>query len=128
MAMGSGMTPRITEAPMAGGMNAQQPDQQEDQQSSASAQAAYVRPTDDQPTICQNCSHFDGQGSCDHPQVIADPDVQGKVEANGHSKFYSAKSQEAAEGEAGLPTEGEGADKLASGAHFGRKGGYGLGV
>jgi len=58
------------------------------QESSATTQSAYVMPTDGQPTICQNCTHFDGQGMCDHPEVIADPEVQGKVDPNGHSKFY----------------------------------------
>lgn len=66
---------------------------QDDQQSTATEQSAYVAPTDGQPTICQNCVHFDGQSSCDHPEVIADPQVQGQVDANGHSKFYSPKSE-----------------------------------
>src|SRR5271157_2012318 len=75
-------------------------DQQEDQHSTATQQSAYVAPTDGQPTICQNCMHFDGQGMCDHPEVVADPEVNGKVDANGHSKFYSPKSAE--QGEQGL--------------------------
>lgn len=77
-------------------------DQKEDQQSSATQQSGYVKPTDGQPTICQNCIHFDGQGACDHPEVIADPEVQGVVEANGHSKFFYAKSAESAETAGGL--------------------------
>lgn len=32
---------------------------------------------------CGACVHFDGQGNCNQPEVIADPDVQGKVEADG---------------------------------------------
>jgi hypothetical protein len=72
-------------------------DQMEDAQSTATQQSAYVAPTDGQPTICQNCMHFDGQGACDHPEVVADPEVNGKVDANGHSKFYSPKSAEQAE-------------------------------
>lgn len=77
-------------------------DQQADQQSTATQQSAYVAPTDGQPTICQNCAHFDGQGSCDHPEVVADPEVQGKVDPNGHSKFYAPKSAEAAEAGTGM--------------------------
>lgn len=95
-------------------------DQQEDQQGTATQQSAYVAPTDGQPTICQNCMHFDGQGACDHPEVVADPEVQGKVDANGHSKFYSAKSAEAAEGELGKTAPKSGADiaGLAAGMRF----------
>jgi hypothetical protein len=73
-------------------------DQQADQASTATEQSAYVAPTDGQPTVCANCVHFDGQGMCDHPEVVADPQVQGKVDLNGHSKFYSPKSAETAEG------------------------------
>lgn len=95
-------------------------DQQEDQQGTATQQSAYVAPTDGQPTICANCMHFDGQGSCDHPEVIADPEVNGQAEANGHSKFYYAKSAEAAEGEMGKkPAQpGAGLAGLSAGARF----------
>lgn len=88
----------------------------DDQKGTATAQSAYVAPSDGQPTICQNCLHFDGQGSCDHPQVIADPEVNGKVEANGHSKFFHSKSSEAAENES--PQYSADAAQLASGSRF----------
>lgn len=100
------------------GNNAPAADQQEDQQSTATQQSAYVKPTDGQPTICQNCMHFDGQGACDQPEVVADPEVQGKVEANGHSKFYSPKSAEAAEGELTKKPPAVGLPGLAAGARF----------
>lgn len=116
------MAPRITEDPAGAGATGDT----DDQQGTASAQSAYVKPTDGQPTICENCMHFDGSGKCDHPEVIADPEVQGAVEANGHSKFYSPKSEE--QGEANrLPTTGEGVDKLGSGVRSPKpRGGYGL--
>jgi hypothetical protein len=78
-------------------------DKKEDQASTATVQSAYVAPTDGQPTICQNCMHFDGQGMCDHPEVIADPEVQGRVDPNGHSKFYMPGSAESAERGMGAP-------------------------
>src|ERR1700734_1929251 len=97
-------------------------DQQEDQESSATQMSAYVAPTDGQPTICANCVHFDGQAACDHPEVISDPEVNGKVEANGHSKFYSPKSAEAVEGSMGItkkpPQLTPGLTALGGGARF----------
>jgi len=100
-------------------------DAKEDQQSTATTQSAYVAPTDGQPTICQNCMHFDGQGSCDHPEVIADPQVQGKVDPNGHSKFYMPASAEQAEQGVGLskpqkkaPAPAAGLPGLGAGARF----------
>lgn len=92
----------------------------DDQQGTATTQAAYVAPTDGQPTICQNCVHFDGQGACDHPQVIADPQVNGKVDANGHSKFYTPKSGQSAELGAATkkPALDAGIQSLAAGARY----------
>jgi hypothetical protein len=91
---------------------------QDDSKSTATEQSAYVAPTDGQPTICQNCVHFDGQGSCDHPEVIADPQVQGRVDANGHSKFYSPKSEEAGEMGMGKPKPAGTLAGLGAGARF----------
>lgn len=89
----------------------------DDQKGTATAQAAYVTPASpDEATICQNCIHFDGQGSCDHPQVIADPEVNGTVVANGHSKFFYSKSAEGSESEA--PQYSPDAAQLAGGARF----------
>lgn len=40
---------------------------------------------------CANCFHFDGQGSCDQPEVVADPEVNGQVEAEGRCNEFEAK-------------------------------------
>lgn len=89
-------------------------------QSTATQQSAYVAPTSGQPTICQNCAHFDGQGSCDAAEVIADPDVMGQVDPNGHSKFYTPKTDNDGDepGASPEPQYSKGAASLAAGARF----------
>jgi hypothetical protein len=61
-----------------------------------SAQTGYAGP-ENGPFECDHCIHFDGQGTCNNPQVQADPEVQGKVDAEGCCNLYSP----AQEGEAG---------------------------
>lgn len=52
-------------------------------------QSGYVSP-DLGPFECGNCTHFDGQGACDHPQVVSDPEVNGQVEAEGCCNFFKS--------------------------------------
>lgn len=71
--------------------------QQGGDQGDGTAQSGYATP-DFGPFECENCTHFDGQGKCDHPQVISDPEVQGNVDAEGCCNlFKSAHSESQAE-------------------------------
>lgn len=109
------------QSPAAPADNGAQADQDDDQQSTATDRAKYVAPEDGQPTICQNCSHFDGQGACDHPEVIADPEVSGKVEANGHCMYFKAGSGEQSVSNIlpmKKPAISKGADAIGAGAKF----------
>lgn len=67
-----------------------------------SAQSGYATP-DNGPFECANCIHFDGQNKCDNPQVVADPEVNGQVEAEGCCNLFSPGGEESGgeeEGEA----------------------------
>lgn len=82
------------------------------QEGVGSAQAGYAGP-ENGPFECENCIHFDGQGSCDHPQVVTDPEVQGKVDAEGCCNFFSPSGNETQEEE---HNEGSAVDEEAPGA------------
>lgn len=69
-----------------------------------SAQAGYAG-AENGPFECGNCIHFDGQGKCDNPQVISDPEVNGQVEAEGCCNLFSPAAHEGDEG--GDEEEGE---------------------
>jgi hypothetical protein len=76
-----------------------------------SAQSGYAGP-ENGPFECSNCIHFDGQGTCDNPQVQSDPEVQGKVEAEGCCNLFNPAQaggdEEQGEGEEGaIPGAGE---------------------
>lgn len=58
-----------------------------DDQGIGSKESGYAGP-DMGPFSCANCSHFDGQGSCDNEKVMADPEVNGKVEADGCCNLF----------------------------------------
>lgn len=80
-----------------------------------SAQSGYATP-DDGPFECGNCVHFDGESKCDNPQVVADPEVSGQVEAEGCCNLFrpeqeggESDEEEQGEGETGaIPAAGEG--------------------
>jgi hypothetical protein len=60
--------------------------------------ASGYRTPDLGPATCQNCVHFQEPSSCDHPAVIADPEVQGQVDPGGWcNTFKSAGAQQDAE-------------------------------
>lgn len=66
------------------------------------------QPPDQGPFECDNCIHFDGQGRCDKPEVIADPQVQGNVEPEGCCNFFESAHSESQDQE---HTEGAGEDE-----------------
>lgn len=63
-----------------------------------SKQSGYAGP-EFGPFSCSNCTHFDGQGSCDHPEVINDPEVNGQVEADGCCNFFRSKTAHGGQGD-----------------------------
>lgn len=72
----------------AGPLDAEDPSTQQtdtDDQGMGSQASGYVTsqelPADQRS--CSSCLHFDGQSQCSNPQVVADPEVQGKVEPDG---------------------------------------------
>jgi hypothetical protein len=75
-----------------------------------SAQTGYAGP-ENGPFECENCIHFDGEGRCDHPQVMADPEVNGQVDAEGCCNLFQPSGEESEgqeEGETGaIPGAGE---------------------
>ena len=46
------------------------------------------------PAECRTCIHMKRPDRCDHPEVIADPEVRGKVEPLGWCKFHNLGSGE----------------------------------
>jgi len=52
-----------------------------------SREVGYASPKDG-PFKCSHCVHFKAPNSCDHPKVIADPEVKGKVEPEGCCNYY----------------------------------------
>lgn len=70
-----------------------------------SKQSGYAGP-EFGPFSCSNCTHFDGQGSCDHPEVINDPEVNGQVEADGCCNFFRSKTAHGGEGQSDQATQG----------------------
>jgi hypothetical protein len=62
-----------------------------------SKQSGYAGPQF-APFSCSNCTHFDGQGSCDHPQVQSDPEVNGQVESEGCCNFFKSKTAQGGQG------------------------------
>jgi hypothetical protein len=57
------------------------------------AQAGYVTP-DLGPFECENCIHFEEPNSCNHPQVMSDPEVQGQVDPEGCCNFFKSAHNE----------------------------------
>jgi hypothetical protein len=53
------------------------------------------------PFTCGNCTHFDGQGSCDHPEIVADPEVNGQVAEGDFCGGTRYKSKTAQGGQGG---------------------------
>lgn len=74
------------------------------------------------PFSCANCVHFDGQGSCDNQQVVADPEVNGAVEADGCCNLFNpSKGGDTGADNASPPPQPQydkGAASLAAGAKF----------
>lgn len=58
-----------------------------DDEGIGSKETGYAGP-DMGPFSCANCMHFDGQGSCDNEKVMADPEVNGKVDAEGCCNLF----------------------------------------
>jgi len=89
----------------------------EDEKGDGTAQSGYVTP-DLGPFECENCMHFTAPTTCDHPEVISDPEVQGQVEAEACCNFFKSahketQQEEHSEGEATdtgtrIPGEGSG--------------------
>jgi hypothetical protein len=52
-------------------------------------QSGYVTP-DLGPFECDNCTHFQAPDTCDHPEVVSDPEVNGQVEAKGCCNFFKS--------------------------------------
>ena len=67
--------------------------QTSDMQPSGTAQSGYVTP-DLGPFECDNCTHFDGQNSCNHPQVQNDPEVSGQVDPEGCCNYFQSAGRE----------------------------------
>lgn len=67
-------------------------DDAQDDAGIGSAASGYAGP-ENGPFECQNCVHFDGEGTCDNPQVQSDPEVQGKVEAEGCCNLFRPEEQ-----------------------------------
>lgn len=73
------------------------------------------------PFSCSNCVHFDGSGSCDNQQVVADPEVNGAVEADGCCNLFNPSKGDNDADDAGAspePQYSKGAAGLAAGAKF----------
>lgn len=49
---------------------------------------AHYAPPKDGPFRCDHCVHFKKPGECNHPAVIVDPGVRGKVAPDGCCNFY----------------------------------------
>lgn len=60
--------------------------------------SGYVTP-DLGPFECENCEHFTSPDQCDHPFVIADPEVRGSVEAEGCCNYFKSAGRETQEQE-----------------------------
>jgi hypothetical protein len=56
-------------------------------------QSGYVTP-DLGPFECENCVHFEQPTTCNHPEVVNDPEVQGQVEAEGCCNFFKSAHNE----------------------------------
>jgi hypothetical protein len=69
----------------------QQPQQSEP--GDGTQQSGYVMP-DLGPFECENCTHFEAPNRCNHPEVVADPEVNGNVEAEGCCNFFKSAGQE----------------------------------
>lgn len=63
-----------------------------------SAQSGYATP-DNGPFECENCIHFQPPNACDNPQVVTDPEVNGKVEPEGCCNLFSPAGNETPGGE-----------------------------
>lgn len=94
---------------------AQPPDTSNDE--GIGSKAAGYAPPDQGPFSCGNCVHFDGQGSCDNPKVITDPEVSGQVEAEGCCNFFRPSKGEESTGTE-QPNYGDDVASLAGGARF----------
>lgn len=55
--------------------------------------SGYVTP-DLGPFECENCQHFTAPSSCSHPFVIADPEVNGQVDAEGCCNYFKSAHNE----------------------------------
>lgn len=60
--------------------------------------SGYVTP-DLGPFECENCIHFEAPGSCNHPTVVSDPEVQGNVDPEGCCNFFKSAHSESQEEE-----------------------------
>lgn len=79
--------------------------QMDTQKGDGTAMSGYVTP-DLGPFECENCTHFQPSNRCDHPQVIADPEVQGQVDAEGCCNFFHSAHNETQAEEHGEVSEG----------------------
>jgi hypothetical protein len=57
------------------------------------AQSGYATP-DLGPFECENCQHFTPPGSCGHPEVQFDPEVQGTVDPQGCCNYFKSAHNE----------------------------------
>jgi hypothetical protein len=46
------------------------------------------------PFECENCVHFEAPDKCNHPKVIADPEVNGNVQAEGCCNYFKSAHNE----------------------------------
>ena len=60
-----------------------------DDQGDGTQASGYVTP-DLGPFECDNCTHFQAPSSCDNPQVMSDPEVNGQVEAKGCCNLFKS--------------------------------------